>query len=122
MRRSMAVLFLLIVAGCSMGPNPDTVEAEKFVRNRHNNVTIFRLEVEEPEYATFANIPDSRRTKPPEKPAACAVRIRFTWGYDNRRTHDDWLVWMSSDHKMVDYGRNPESDNWRRYVRAAAKK
>jgi hypothetical protein len=121
MRRSIALVVFLFVAGCGFGPNPDTAAAEKFVRSSYSNVEIERLETEGPEYATVSKIPDSHRVKPADRPAACGVRVRFTWRDGNRTTHDDWVVWVTSDHQAIDRSGNGSGDNWRQLVRSAAK-
>jgi hypothetical protein len=121
MRRSIA-LVLLFVAGCGSGSSLDTAAAEKFVRSSYSNVDMVDLKVEGPEYATVSTIPESHRTKPADKPAACAVRVKFTWRDENRTTHDDWVVWVTGDHQVIDRTGNGDGDNWRQHVRAIAKK
>ena len=121
MQRSIALVFLFAV-GCARAPNPDTGAAEKYVRNNYANVQITDIASEEPEYATVSKVPAGHRTKPSNKPVACGVRVRFTWRDGNRTTHDDWVVWVTSDHHAVDWSGNPDGDKWRQYVRSCAKK
>jgi hypothetical protein len=121
MRRLIALAFLF-AAGCATGPNPDAVAAEKYVRNGYTNVEMVQLESEEPEYAAFPKIPNSHRPKPADRPAACGVRVRFTWRDEGRTTHDDWLVWVTSDHEAIEWTSNPVGDNWRQYLRSHAAK
>jgi hypothetical protein len=121
MKKGIAFVFLC-VAGCGSGSNPDTAAVEKYIRNSHANVELVKIEVEDPEYGTFSKVPDSHRTKPADKPAACGVRVRFHWKDGSRTTHDDRVVWVTSDHQPVDWSGNPEGDNWRKYVRSLAKK
>jgi hypothetical protein len=115
-------LILLFVAGCSSGPTPDAIAAAEYVRSHYSNVEMVRLETEVPEYAAVAKITDGHRVKPWDSAAACAVRVRFSWRDGNRTTHDDWVVWVTGDHKALDWSSNSNRDNWRRYVRSFAKK
>ena len=121
MKRYFAVVFLFVV-GC--GANADTTAAEKYIRSTHANVDVLQIDkLEGPEYVTLSKVPDSHRSKKSnDKPAACGVRVRFTWKDGSRTTHDDRVVWVSSEHQTVDWSGNPEGDNWRNYVRSLAKK
>ncbi|HVS37620.1 MAG TPA: hypothetical protein VMS17_18805 [Gemmataceae bacterium] len=121
MRWSIGLAFLFAV-GCESGPNPDAVAAEKYVRSCYSNVEIVRIETEAPEYAAVSKIVDGSRTKPLDKPAACAVRVRFTWQEENRTTHDDWVVWVTSEHKAIAWTGNANRDQWRPYVQSCANK
>jgi hypothetical protein len=126
MRRSIVVIFL-IAAGCETAPspNPDTVAAWEHVRSFYSapHIRLYIAVGEEPEYATIPKIPrDHLASSVPDRSAACGVRVRFTWRDENRTTHDDWVVWVTSDHKAVGWSSNPNGDNWRQYVRSVAQK
>ena len=122
MRRSF-VLLCLFGIGCGYGTAPDTDAAQAFVLGLHSNVdTIVNVDPE-PEYAPVPKIPKRNvGSTHPDTPAACAVRVRFHWRDGGRTTHDDWVVWVTSDHKAVGWSSNADGDNWRRYVRSFAKK
>ena len=123
MRRFLA-LGLLFTAGCGTETKLDTDAAREFVRRSYSNPAI-SLEItldEEPEYANLPKIPRGSNGTLSDKSAACGVRVRFTWRDEGRTTHDDWVVWVTSDHKAIDWVGNPERDNWRKYVRSFAKK
>jgi hypothetical protein len=126
MRRLTALVFLF-VAGCGSGTAAklDMAAAREFVQSRYSNPAIsleFNL-VEAPEYVTLPKIPrDHIAAGFPDRSAACGVRIRFTWREGNRTTHDDWVVWVNSDHKAVGWSSNAGGDTWREYVRTLAKK
>jgi hypothetical protein len=127
MRRSIALVSLasLFVAGCGTSSEPDTDAAREYIRNCYSNPAI-SLDItldEEPEYAAIPKIPRDQLAKSaPDRSAACGVRVRFTWRDENRTTHDDWVVWVASDHKAVGWSSNPKRDKWREYVRSFAKK
>jgi hypothetical protein len=40
----------------------------------------------------------------------------------DKKIQDDWVVWVTSNHKAVDWSGNADGDNWRQYVRSFAKK
>jgi hypothetical protein len=124
MRRSVA-LFLLFVVGCGTSSKPDTDAAREKVRSFYSSPAI-SLDItlnEEPEYAAIPKIPrDHLARSVPDRSAACGVRVRFTWRDGNRTTHDDWVVWVTSDHKAVGWSGNPAGDNWRQFVRSFATK
>ena len=124
MRRSVALL-LLFVVGCGTSSEPDTDAAREHVRSFYSSPAI-TLDItlnEEPEYATIPKIPrDHLANSVPDRSAACGVRVRFTWRDGNRTTHDDWVVWVTSDHKAVGWSGNPGGDKWRQYVQSVAKK
>lgn len=124
MRRSVALL-LLFVVGCGTSSMPDTDAAREHVRSFYSSPAI-TLDItlnEEPEYATIPKIPrDHLANSVPDRSAACGVRVRFTWRDGNRTTHDDWVVWVTSDHKAAGWSSNPDGDKWRRYVRSVANK
>ena len=125
MRRSMVLVFLF-AAGCGTetAPNLDTPAAREFVRSFYSSPAI-TLDItldEEPEYATIPKIPrDHLASSVPDRSAACGVRVRFSYRDGNRTTHDDWVVWVTSDHKAVGWSGNPDGDKWRQYVRSFAK-
>ncbi len=104
---------------------PDTNAAREFVHSFYSNPAIsFDItRCEEPEYATIPKIPRDHLVKSvPDRSAACGVRIAFTWRDRGRTTHDQWLVWVTSDHKAVGFSDNAGADNWRQYVQSVAKK
>jgi hypothetical protein len=120
MRRSIALVFLFVV-GCGSASNPDTVAARELVRSFYPSAD--SVIVEEPEYATIPKIPKKGvGASPPDRPAACGVRVRFRYQDGGRTTSDDWVVWVTSDHKAIDWSGNPDGDKWRQYVRSFAKK
>jgi hypothetical protein len=129
MRRSV-VLVSLFAVGCGFGLNPntgpklDTAAARQYVRSCFSPAITVEMTVDdEPEYADVPKIPRERLAKSvPDRPAACAVRVRVTYRDENRTTHDDWLVWVSSDHKAVGWSSNVKGDNWREQVRSLATK
>jgi len=109
-----ALVFLFGI-GCGTAPNADTLAARELLRSLNKYAEI--VLVEGPEYATIPKIP-----KPPDRSAACGVRIRFRWQDGGRTTNDDWVIWVTSDHKAIDWSGNPNGDNWREYVRSFARK
>jgi hypothetical protein len=126
-RRAIVLVFLafLFVTGCGRSSKPDTDAARAFVRRYYSSSHIsFEFDlVEGPEYATIPRIPrDLIESGYPDKPADGGVRVRFTWREENRTTHDDVIVWLSSDHKAVGWSRNPRGDRWRQFVQSIAKK
>jgi hypothetical protein len=115
----------LFVAGCANSSKPDTDAAREFVRRFYSagHITLQFDLVEEPEYATIQKIPrDHTASAYPDRSADAAVRIRFTWRDGNRTTHDDMVVWVSSEHKAVGWSNNQDGDKWREHVRSCAKK
>ena len=115
----------LFVAGCGAGPNPETTAAREFVRSFYSSpaITFDITLVEEPEYAAIPKIPREHLVSSvPDRSAACGVRVRFTWRDEGRTTHDDWVVWVTDDHKAVGWSGNPDGDKWRQYVQSLAKK
>jgi hypothetical protein len=89
----------------------------------YSNVELDVTLVEDPEYAAIPKIPRDHLAKSaPDRSAACGVRVRFTWTAMNRTTHDDWVVWVSSDHKAVGFSGNADGEKWRQTVRSVAKK
>jgi hypothetical protein len=120
MRRSFALVFLFGI-GCGTASNPDTVAAREFVRSLYSSADT--VLVEGPEYAAIPKIPKKAvGSSPPDRPAACGVRVRFRHRDGDRTTSDDWVVWVTSDHKAIDWSGNPDGDNWRQFVRSFAKK
>jgi hypothetical protein len=124
MRRSFALVFLFGI-GCGTASNPDTLAAREHVRSFYSSPAI-TLDItlnEEPEYAAIPKIPKKGvGSSPADRPAACGVRVRFRHRDGGRTTSDDWVVWVTSDHKAIDWSGNPDGDNWRQYVRSFAKK
>jgi hypothetical protein len=121
MRRSLALLCLFGI-GCGNSSAPDTDAAQEFVRSRYANVETLLDVDQSPEYATIPNIPTKRVGSASQvRPAACGVRVRFHWRDGSRTTHDDWVVWVTDDHKAIGWSGNADGDNWRRYVRSFAK-
>jgi hypothetical protein len=124
MRRSIALVFL-VVAGCGPASKADSDAAREFVRSFYSSpdITLDLTLDGEPEYAAIPKIPrDHLVSSAPDRSAACGVRVRFTYRDGNRTTHDDWIVWVASDHKAVGWSGNPDGDKWRQYVRSLAKK
>jgi hypothetical protein len=118
-------LVSLFAAGCGRSSKPDTDAARAFVQSYYSSPHIsFQFDlVEGPEYATIPRIPRDLITPGfPDKSADGGVRVRFTWKEENRTTHDDVIVWVSSDHKAIGWSRNPNRDDWRQFVRSLAKK
>jgi len=121
MRRSFALVFLFGI-GCGTASNPDTVAAREFVRSLYPSADT--VLVEEPEYAAIPKIPKKGvGSSPLDRPAACCgVRVRFRNRDGDRTRSDDWVVWVTSDQKAIDWSGNPDGDNWRQFVRSFAKK
>jgi len=124
MRRSF-VLIALFAAGCGSAPNVDTskvdIDAARALVLKMNRNVEFLL-VDGPEYAAIPKVTRGRSATLADKSAACGVRIRFREHDENRTVTDDWIVWVTGDHKAVDWLGNPEGDSWREYVRSLAKK
>ena len=124
MRRWIALVLLLVV-GCGTASKSDKEAAREFVHSFYSapGITVEMTTDEEPEYATFPKIPrDHLAREVPDRSAASAVHVRFTWREENRTTHDDMLVWVDSNHKAVGWSMNPQGDRWRSYVRSYAQK
>ena len=124
MRRSMLLLFLF-VAGCGSSTELDVAVARAYVRKSYSasHITFTYDLVEGPEFANIPKIPrDHIAAGFPDRAAACGVRVKFTWKYDNRTTHDDWIVWVSSDHKAIGFSGNEHGDKWRAFVQSLAQK
>jgi hypothetical protein len=120
MRRSFALVCLFGI-GCGYGTAPDTDAAQALVLRLHSNVDTIVDVDQQPEYATIAKIPGREAGNAhQDKSAACGVRVRFQWRDGGRTTHDDWVVWVTSDHKAVGWSSNTKGDNWREYVRSFA--
>ena len=124
MQQSVA-LSLLFVAGCGTSSKPETSAARELVRSFYSSpaITLDITRCEEPEYATIPKIPrDHLANSVPDRSAACGVRVGFTWRDGGRTTHDDWVVWVTSDNKAVGWSGNPDGDKWRQYVQSVATK
>jgi|SRR5579864_981272 len=122
MRRSFA-LVLLFGIGCGSATNPDSVAAREYVRSLYSNVETEVDVVGEPEYASIPKIPvRGIGIAPADRPAACGVRVKFLYRDGGRTTHDDFVIWVTSDHKAISWSSNADGDNWRQYVRSFAKK
>ena len=123
--RQLIVLALLLVpslCGCGSAAQ-DVAAAKEYVRGSYSNPDIdFRVDkVEGPEYAQIERIPRDRLAKEaPDRSAACAVRVWFTWRIEGRTTHDSSIVWVSKDHKGVGVS-NPTREEWRKFVQSVAK-
>ncbi len=122
MRQSIVFVFFF-VAGCGSGVNskPDIDAARGFLKslNRYADIDL----IEEPEYAIISKTPPGHNVNWPNgRDAACGVRIKFTARDGNRTTHDDWVIWVTSDHTAIDWVGNANGDKWRQYVRSFAKK
>jgi hypothetical protein len=116
MRRSFALVCLFGI-GCGNASQPDTDAAREFVRTFYSNVETVLDGDPEPEYAAIPSIPTKRAGS-----ASCGVRVKFLWRDGSRTTHDDWVIWVTSDHKAIDWSSNVDGDNWRQYVRSVAEK
>ena len=129
-RRSIALVSLvfLFAAGCGTGGTAvksDNAAAREFVRSFHSAPdTTLEMNLDgEPEYATIPKIPrDHLARDVPDRAAACGVRVKFTYRDGNHTTHDDWVVWVSDNHKAVGFSSNADGDKWRQFVRSVAKK
>jgi hypothetical protein len=126
MRQSIALVFLFTV-GCGAAPNPvstskaDTDAARAFVVKLYPTADEFV--VEEPEYAAIAVIPKiGPGDKSPDRSAACGIRVRFRYREENRTSHYDSLVWVTSEHKAINWTSDTHGDKWREYVRSLGKK
>lgn len=120
---SLAILISLTVAGCGTGSRLDIEAAREEVRHFYcaSHVTLDYDLIEGPEYAEISKIPrDHLASWAADRSAACGVRVKFTWRTGNWTTHDDWVVWVSSEHKGVGYSPNPLGDNWRQFVQSVA--
>ncbi len=114
----------LFLAGCG-GSKAETDAAREYVHKYYSNPGIdFTInQIDEPEYAAIAKIPrDHLASTAADRSAACGVRVKFTWVDGSRTTHDDWIVWLGSDHQPVGFTGNGSGDKWREFVQAAAKK
>ena len=122
MRRSVILIFVFMV-GCGSARESDVATARAFVQSMYSSPGIYTditLD-EDPEYANIPKIPrDHLASWAPDQSAACGVRVRFSYQENNRTTHDDWVVWVNSDHKAVGWSGNPNGDNWRQYVQSLA--
>src|SRR5712671_5231170 len=106
MRRliALSVLVLPLLASCGTTSNLDIAAAREFVKRHYSNpdISLNITRVEQPEYATVPKIPRDHIAEGfPDRSAACGVRVWFAWRDGRSTTHDDWLVWVSSDHKAV---------------------
>jgi hypothetical protein len=127
MRRLIFLICLILPAlGCGTAEQ-DIEAARQQVRKMYarNGGLEFNL-IEGPEYADIPKIPrDHLASWAADRSAACGVRIKFTWsqeiGWEFRTTQDDWVVWVSKDHKPVGYSANGRGDDWRQLVHSAAK-
>ena len=130
----VAVLFLVFLAtalapGCGNAKSAatqrsDTKAAREYVRDCYSNprVALQITQVEGPEYAAIGKIPRDHIARGyPDRSADCGVRVRFDWHNGNTTTHDDWVVWVGSDHKAVGFSGNAGGDKWRQFVQSAAK-
>src|SRR4051812_13572043 len=98
--RRLSTLWLLLVpfvCGCGTAAQ-DVAAARQYVKASYSNAAIdFKVDkVEGPEYAKVERIPrDQIASGYPDRSAACAVRVWFTWRDVGRTTHDSWIVWVS---------------------------
>ncbi len=124
MRRLSTLLLLIVPFACGCGTAAqDVAAAKQFVKGFYSNPGIvFQVDkTEGPEYAKIERIPRDQIAKGyPDRSAACAVRVWFTWRDGGRTTHDSWIVWVSKDHKGVGYS-NPKTEPLRQYVKSVAK-
>jgi hypothetical protein len=128
MRRSIAPVCLLflgtfLVAGCR-SPKADIEAGREYVRHWYCafHITLDFFATEAPEYADIPKIPrDHLAIWAADRSAACGVRVQFIWRTGNSTTQDDWIVWVSSEHKAVGWSGNPRGDDWRQFVKSVAK-
>jgi hypothetical protein len=129
MQRLIFLTFLigLPALGCGTAAQ-DIAAAREQVRRMYSKSGDLEFNlVEGPEYAEIPKIPrDHLASWAADRPAACGVRIKFTWrqeiGWENRTTRDDWVVWVSKDHKPAGFSPNGHGDDWRELVHSAAKR
>jgi len=125
MRRLIALVFLfaLLATGCGTSSQQDITAAKEYVRSLYSrsDITFTFDKVEGPEYAAVARIPWGTSGRRVDKSAACAVRVWFTWHEEGRTTHDHSIVWVTSDHKAIGWGGDPNGQDWRKYVQSLAK-
>jgi hypothetical protein len=102
MRRLIVLVLLLVPCLCGCGSAAkDVAAAKEFVKGFYSNPGIeFQVDkVEGPEYATVEKIPRDQLGKDsPDRSAACAVRVWFTWRDGRSTVHDSWIVWISNGH------------------------
>jgi hypothetical protein len=125
MRRLCTLVLLLVpfICGCGSTAKQDVAAAKEFVKGFYSNPAIdFKVDkVEGPEYAKAERIPRDHIAKGyPDRSAACAVKVWFTWRDGRSTTHDSWVVWVSQDHKGVGFS-NPGDKEWRKWVKSVAK-
>jgi hypothetical protein len=120
MRQPIA-LVCLFLTGCGTASKSDTGAARELVRSFYPAADT--VNVEEPEYANIPKIPKIGGVgSSTDRSAVCGVRVRFRYRDGGRTTRDDWVVWVTSNHKAIDWSGNADGDNWRQYVRSFAKK
>lgn len=127
MRRTVLVsaLVSLLMAGCGAGntAKEDTAAARDYLRKTYSNVQLDIHLLEGPEYADVPKIPrDNPNSRYPDQSAACGVRVKFTWHDGGRHNHDDWVIWVSREHKAVGWTSNTRGDQWREWVQSFARK
>jgi len=125
MRRIIILLLFVVpcISGCGRSPRQDIAAAREFIKGFYSNPAIaFNVDkVEGPEYAKIERIPrDHIAQGYPDRSAACAVKVWFTWRDGGLTTHDSWVVWVSQDHKGVGFS-NPGDKEWRKWVKSVAK-
>jgi hypothetical protein len=120
MRQPIA-LVCLFLTGCGTASKSDTSAARELVQRFYPATDT--VNVEGPEYANIPKIPKIGGVgSSTDRSAACGVRVRFRYRDGGRTTRDDWVVWVTSNHKAIDWSGNADGDNWRQYVRSFAKK
>ena len=118
MRWSIALLFLLS-AGCGSSTQVDVEAARAFILNLYESPEI--IFVEGPEYADIPKIPKrGPGDKRPDRAAGCGVRVKFVIRDGSRISTYDQVIFVSSDHKALDFGAE-SGDDWRQYVQSLAK-
>jgi SLA1 homology domain 1, SHD1 len=124
MRRLIVLMPLLVSFLCGCGSAAQDVSAAReYVKRSYSNpgIDLKVDKVEGPEYANVEKIPrDHIAQGHPDRSAACAVRVWFTWRDGRSTVHDSWIVWVSKDHKGVGFS-DPSRDEWRNLVKSVAK-
>ena len=120
---ALVVVGCVFLSGCENTVMLDTAAARQYIQKSYTNGALDITLDQQPEYAAIPKIPRDHIAKGYlDRAAACGVRAKFTYRDDHGTRHDDWVVWVSNDHKAVGWSGNPGKDNWRQFVQSAAKK